>query len=72
MQDPQERNEKGEPKYPDMIGKTYRLHNVLLYLACKDDLNGYLQETGLDINEGDLPPDVIGELDELRPQCTDT
>lgn len=71
MQDPLERNKDGEPKYPDMMGKTYRPYNVLLYLACMDDLNGFLKEMGLDISEDDLPPDVIGELDELRPQCTD-
>ena len=60
------------PRYPDRLlfpdlGRPYRPHNVLRYLADKPDVDAYLQSLDLD---DQLPPDVIDAITKARAQTT--
>lgn len=68
--DPQEQTKAGAPRFPELQGKAYRPQNVLQFLACLPDLDGYLQQIGLDKpEERELPADVRQELEALRKGC---
>jgi uncharacterized protein (DUF2235 family) len=65
--DPDERDENGKRRFPRL--KLYRPESVLLYLACQPDLDQYLAGLGLSPQLRQLPPDVLGWIEKLRPQC---
>ncbi|HKI02745.1 MAG TPA: DUF2235 domain-containing protein [Thermoanaerobaculia bacterium] len=53
----------------ELKGRDYRPENVLLFLACQPDLDGYLQGLDLTEKQRQLPPDVMKRIGELRHQC---
>lgn len=67
--DPAERKANGELRFPD-LRQAYRPENVLRFLACQRDLDGYLASLGLtEARARGLPADVVARLEKLRPQC---
>jgi uncharacterized protein (DUF2235 family) len=67
--DPAERKENGELRFPD-LRTSYRPENVLRFLACQDDLDGYLASLGFaDPESRVLPADVVRRLTVLRKEC---
>lgn len=68
--DPAERTRAGTPRFPELQGKPYRPQNLLRFLACAPDLDGYLASIGLPGGaETVLPADVRRELVALRNDC---
>jgi hypothetical protein len=48
----------------------YRPENVLLFLACQQDLNAYLASIGIDdLATKPLPDDVLRRIAALKPRC---
>jgi uncharacterized protein (DUF2235 family) len=61
---------RAEPaKFPALQGRGYRPQNVLQFLACQSDLDGYLAGIGLDAEHRQLPADVLAQLPSLRRNC---
>ncbi len=64
--DPEERNDKGVIRFPDLRNK-YRPRNVLQFLARQPDLDQYLQDLGFaDAKSRALPDDVMRSITKLR------
>jgi uncharacterized protein (DUF2235 family) len=57
-----------EPRF-ELKGRPYRPENVLLFLACQQDLDGHLKGLGLTEEQRRLPDDVMKRIGELRQQC---
>jgi uncharacterized protein (DUF2235 family) len=62
LTDPQDKNQDGSNKYPEMKGKWYRPENVLDFLGCIDDLDGYLEEIGSQYTTADFPDDIKSRI----------
>ncbi len=67
--DPQERKADGTLRFPELQQKAYRPENVLLFLACQPDLDGYLAGLGLDEEHRKLPADALETIAKLRSRC---
>jgi uncharacterized protein (DUF2235 family) len=67
--EPLKNGKPGELRFPEMKGKPYRPDNVLLFLACQPDLDGYLKELLPKDEKPWLPDDAMKRIKELRPQC---
>jgi|HubBroStandDraft_3_1064219.scaffolds.fasta_scaffold13557_2 uncharacterized protein (DUF2235 family) len=65
--DPEAVKKGGGPANPRLV--LYRPQNVIAFLACQPDLDGYLASIGLDAEQRQLPKDVMDRIAELRKSC---